>query len=79
MNNYVHYKVWDEIIYPFPNFNSAAVEVWECIYYFISHWWACDYLSMLGLNVIHTGPLIEGVGYLDIYILSCKYMFVRML
>ena len=22
---YIHYKVWDEIIYPFPNFNSGAV------------------------------------------------------
>ena len=28
-NYYTHYKVLDEIIYLFPNFNSAAVEVWE--------------------------------------------------
>ena len=27
-SNYTHYKVWDEIAYPFPNFNGAAVEVW---------------------------------------------------
>ena len=27
----------DEIIYPFPNFNGAAVEVWECISNFIPH------------------------------------------
>ena len=27
INNYIHYKVWDEITYPFPNFNSIAVEV----------------------------------------------------
>ena len=27
MNNDIHYKVWDEITYPFLNFNSAAVEV----------------------------------------------------
>ena len=27
INNCIHYKVLDEIIYPFPNFNSVAVEV----------------------------------------------------
>ena len=30
-------KVWDEIIYPFPNVNGATVEVWEWIYDFIPH------------------------------------------
>ena len=25
---YTHYKVWDEITYPFPNFNGFTVEVW---------------------------------------------------
>ena len=29
--NYIHYKVWDKIIYPSPNLNCATVEVWECI------------------------------------------------
>ena len=24
-----HYKMWDEIIYPFPNFNGFTIEVWE--------------------------------------------------
>ena len=27
MRNYIHYNVWDEITYPFPNFNGATVEV----------------------------------------------------
>ena len=26
-SNYIHYKVWHEIIYPFLNFNGAIVEV----------------------------------------------------
>ena len=26
---YIHYKVWDEITYPFLNFNSATIEVME--------------------------------------------------
>ena len=30
-------KVWDEITYPFPNFNGATVEVWEWINDVISH------------------------------------------
>ena len=37
ISNYIHYKVWDEIIYPFPNFNGATVEVWEWINDFIPH------------------------------------------
>ena len=37
ISNYTHHKVWDEITYPFPNFNGAAVEVWEWINNFISH------------------------------------------
>ena len=27
ISNYIHYKVWDEITYPFPNFNSATIAV----------------------------------------------------
>ena len=27
ISNYIHYKVWDEIIYPFLNFNGCTVEV----------------------------------------------------
>ena len=29
ISNYIYYKAWDEITYPFPNFNSTTVEVWE--------------------------------------------------
>ena len=27
ISNYTHYKVWDEITYPFLHFNGATVEV----------------------------------------------------
>ena len=30
-------KVWDQITYPFPNLNSAVIEVWEGISNVISH------------------------------------------
>ena len=36
-SNYIHHEVWDEIKYPFLNFNGATVEVWEFISAFISH------------------------------------------
>ena len=37
ISNYTHYKMWDEITNPFPNFNGATVEVWEWISNFIPH------------------------------------------
>ena len=46
--------MWDEITYPFPNFNGCTVGVWEWISNFTpSHYWVCDYLSMLGLKLKH--------------------------
>ena len=37
ISNHVPCTVWDEITYPFTNFNSATIEVWEWINNFISH------------------------------------------
>ena len=37
ISNYIQYKVWDEIIYPFLNFNGVTGEVWEWISNFIRH------------------------------------------
>ena len=37
INNHMPSKVWVEITYPLPNFNSATVEVWEWISNFIPH------------------------------------------
>ena len=33
----IHYKLWDEITYPFPNFNGVVIKAWECISDFITH------------------------------------------
>ena len=35
--NYINYEGWDGSIYPIPNFNGAAVEIWEWISNFILH------------------------------------------
>ena len=37
ISNHMPRKVWDEIIYPFPNFNGCTVEVCEWICNFIPH------------------------------------------
>ena len=48
MSNYIRYTMWDEIIYPFPNFNGATVEVWKWISNFIPHFIGnCDYFTIL--------------------------------
>ena len=35
--NHMPGKVWDEVTYPFPNFNGCTVEVWEWISNFIPY------------------------------------------
>ena len=54
MDKYIHYEVWDEITYPFPNFNGTTVEVWEWISFSIPHftgyvipypYWDCSAVS----------------------------------
>ena len=37
ITNHLPGKVWDEITYPFLNFNGATVEVWEWISNIIPH------------------------------------------
>ena len=37
ISNYIHYKMWDEITYIFPNFSGATIEVWEWISSLIPH------------------------------------------
>ena len=42
---YIHYKAWVEITYPFTNFYGAVVEIWEWISNFILHfiWYVIIY------------------------------------
>ena len=51
ISNRMSSKVWEEITYPFPQFNSSTtVEVWKCISMFYH---GCNYLSMLELKLNH--------------------------
>ena len=37
ISNHRPIKTWDEITYPFSNFDSCMVKIWECITNFIQH------------------------------------------
>ena len=37
ISNFIHYKVWDQITYPFADFSGRTIESWEWISNFISH------------------------------------------
>ena len=37
ISNYMPIKMWNEITYPFPNFNGCTVEVWKGISNFLPH------------------------------------------
>ena len=59
--------MWGKLSWPFPIFNGEAIEVWELTSNFISHFtavWAWDYLSMLGLKLIHVSERYDlyGIG-----------------
>ena len=62
ISNYIHYKVWNEITYPFWNSNGCTVDVLEWITKFHPTLYrACDHLSMLGFktqSVLVKGPLV---------------------
>ena len=57
ISNYIHYEVWDEITYPFPNFKSCTIEVWKLIGNFIPHFMMDGLLIHAGIKVILQGTL----------------------
>ena len=51
MDKQLHQLLWDEITYPFSNFNSAAIEVWE--------WKAISSQTLVGMwLLIHNSSLL---------------------
>ena len=51
ISNSIHYKVWDEIVYPFPNFNGNNWILWMDKQFHRKLYSASDYLSMLGFKL----------------------------
>ena len=68
ISNCFHYKVWDEITYPFLNFNVTMDKKFHPTLYR-----ACDYLSMLGLKLNHVskrGPWWEYFFLNEMFVLG---------
>ena len=63
--------IWDEITYPFPNFNSCTVDKW----FHFTLYNGCNYLFMLGLKLIHVnakgpeGQKSKGMVYKRLFFL----------
>ena len=68
MNNHMFSKLRDEITYPFANVNGCAVEVWECVIRPILCN-GCNYLSMLGLKLIHI--FNRGASSVMLFVSTC--------
>ena len=54
--NHMLSKMWDEMTYPFPNFNGGRFHRWSLGMdksFHPTHYNGCNYLSMLGLKLIH--------------------------
>ena len=51
ISNCIYHNVWDEITYPFPNFNGCTIEVLEWINNFISRWLGMWLLIHAGIKV----------------------------
>ena len=65
-------NVWCEITCPFPNFNTAAIEVWE---FHLPLYNGCNYLSMLGLELIHVNKSAWGIylwSFAEVFCISCQ-------
>ena len=70
-------KVWDEIIYPFPNFNGCTINVWGLIRYFTPHI-MMDVIAypcwLLKLNHVSESGPIETIDQNLHLVINNKYM-----
>ena len=55
-------KLWDEIIYPCPNFNGCTVGDWYWIDNSSLTFYVCNYISMLELNLIYVNIKAHGMS-----------------
>ena len=78
MFNYIHYVVWNEITYRFPNFHGCTVQIWERIGNFIPCFNPCWWNGSLACNWIcgflwHTVTTIVRLGLPPNGTLVCKH------
>ena len=81
ISNYIHYKVWDEITYPFLNFNGA--EIWMVFFFSIFNnsfefiivlipidraWYVSTFISSIVIGVTEWATLPTSAARLDGYL-----------
>ena len=64
--NYIHYGVWYEITYPFPNFNGGAIEIYEWMSNFIP----C-FTGLLGMWLLIYAPVCDEITHPFINLNGC--------
>ena len=75
INNCIHYTVWDEITYPFPNFNGDTIEVWEWISNFNPHFiWHVITYPCWNVDLIHVSK--RGCSHVSTNGLGIKTVFI---
>ena len=75
ISTYIHHKVCDGITYPFPNFNSCSIEVWEWMLFHPTLYWTFHYLSMLGLKLTHLPSatyMHQWTGFVLVQAMACR-------
>ena len=73
ISKYIHHKVWDEITYPFPNFNGCTVEVWGWISNFITHFIG----HMIAYPCWNSIDPFINLGEIDRYLTTTKHNKAR--
>ena len=76
--NYIHCKVSDEIIYPFPNFNGFIVEIWELIsnvsHTFQGMWLLSHTVIMAESNFLMIGVFLNNTREGEIWNVFCEFI-----
>ena len=66
-------KIWDGITYPFPNFNSCTIDVWEWISDFVTLYNGCNDFSLLVLHLINISKMVPHCDWYYIYMQGLFY------
>ena len=57
MDNYIHFQVGDETIYPSQTSNGETVEVWEWMNTLVPHLLARNHSFILGLKLVRVSKM----------------------
>ena len=70
IREYIPSNMWNKITYPFINFSGCTFSLGMDKWFHPTLYWACDYLSMLGLKLHHVSKMARGWGDVCGYFLN---------